>query len=122
MNDRINSKRPAKVITAYRTPYPKGFRISQNTTVTLTDRECEYPGWIWCRVIGNHAGWIPESYLQSTTDDQAILIRDYDSTELSVDQGAVVSVLWIERHWAWCRTADNAEGWLPMKTLDIENE
>ena len=107
----------SRVKEDYRSPYPDPLSLRVGEQVTIADKECEWPGWLWCTDGGGKSGWIPEAYIRRQ-DDTGVLIVDYDATELSAETGDRVEVLRRESGWAWCRRSDGTEGWLPLDVLE----
>ncbi|MFW9809283.1 MAG: SH3 domain-containing protein [Candidatus Thorarchaeota archaeon] len=81
-------------------------------------RETEYEGWLWCQNHVGTAAWVPETYLEKASDSgQYQFIKDYNSRELTIEEGQEVIVLDVESGWAWVRTTLGEEGWIPLETL-----
>jgi hypothetical protein len=75
-----------------------------------------WDGWLWCMSADGNNGWIPESWL-SLKGKKAILRRDYDATELSVNPGETINGELIESGWLWSTNAKNQSGWIPLRCL-----
>ena len=82
------------------------------------ERKTEWEGWLWCQNSSGVNGWVPKTYLESTTEsEQFQFLKDYNSRELTVDEGQEVIVLDEESGWAWVRTPLGDEGWIPLESL-----
>lgn len=44
-------------------------------------------------------------------------LRDYDSFELSVDIGEILTIKEAAASWAWVENPDGEEGWVPLENL-----
>lgn len=84
-------------------------------------RETTYPGWIWCTDEEGKGAWMPEAYL-SLGRETCRLVRDYESRELEVKEGAVVHVLEEESGWAWIEDEKDRKGWVPLDCLHSTHE
>ena len=98
--------------------YPNPLSVRAGETVTTGRQDTEWPGWTWCTAANGLCGWIPEGYLKRE-GIQAILLKDYRATELSVSEGDPVKVKEVESGWAWCVSANGEEGWLPQDHLSL---
>jgi hypothetical protein len=104
------------VIAPWSASYPYTFQVSAGESVNIIEREGEWAGWLWCV---NHAGtgaWVPESYLDIRSD-HAVLLHDYESTELDANVG---DILHLGKHvsgWVWCKDSEGREGWLPKNCI-----
>ena len=81
-------------------------------------RKTEYEGWLWCQNNAGVDAWVPETYLEKLSDSgQFQFLKDYNSRELTVNEGQEVIVLDEDSGWAWARTALGEEGWIPLENL-----
>ena len=83
----------------------------------LQRRETEWPGWIWCTNDSGKSAWVPENWVE-IEGDSCVMKRDYDSTELSVEAGEVLSVESEESGWAWATKEGRESGWVPLENLE----
>ena len=87
------------------------------------DRETEWEGWLWCRNSSGIHGWVPKTYLESTSESGHFqFLQDYNARELTIDEGQEVIVLDEESGWAWVRTTLGEEGWIPLENLQDLSE
>lgn len=82
-------------------------------------RETESPGWVWCTDDPGEAWWVPERWVE-IEGDSCVMKRHYNSAELAVDVGEVVTVELEESGWAWARKESGESGWVPLDELDTE--
>ena len=87
-----------KVIVEYESPFPDPLKIRNGDQVQLTEKESEWPGWIWCINKKGKEGWVPRSYLK-IQDNQATLLKDYDATELTAKVGENFVIMEEESGW-----------------------
>jgi hypothetical protein len=111
------AERPALVIKAYARAYANPIRAPRGTILTVTPRDSEWPGWLWCTTPDGTSGWVPDSFVRSN-GERAVLLRDYDATELTVNVGQLISMIEDVSGWSWCRTAENELGWIPNDCLN----
>jgi hypothetical protein len=74
----------------------------------------KWPEWLWCCAKDGTKGWVPEKYVR-VEGTSCVLLKDYDSTELTVNEGDKLFVQLEEGGWLWCRTAEDLEGWVPKE-------
>ena len=115
------AERRGTVRRAYESAYPAPFRGAAGDTLTLEDRETEYPGWFWAIHGSGAAGWVPDTLI-ARQGNQITLRADYDATELTVAVNEPLTVL--EQHGGWyrCRTSEAVEGWVPMENVALAAE
>jgi len=108
-----------RVVVAYTCAYPNPLRVKEGEMVTAERRDCEWPGWIWCRSEAGVEGWLPEEFL--TLNDQvgqAELKREVDATELTVAVGDELTLIDEVAGWIRCRAADGSVGWIPADNVE----
>lgn len=108
----------ARVIKAYQTQIDDPLILTAGEYLSATDRFSEYPGWIWCIHNSGKAGWVPSSYLDGKAN-RVMLLRDYDSTEFSVEPGQQYYVISREVGWLWCEDQQGIKGWIPEDNMEI---
>ena len=58
------------------------------------------------------------TYLEMTSAHEAVAIRDYDATELTIVKGECVDVLEEAGGWVHCRNATGVDGWVPSSKIE----
>ncbi len=107
-----------KVIESYNIAYTNPIKLSIGDLVKIVKWETnpDWLGWVFVTDKNDHKGWIYDKCLQ--IDNQtALIIKDYDATELTVTEGEFVTILNVEAGWAWARSANGSHGWVPLKNL-----
>lgn len=107
------------VVKEYKSQYTKPIRIFAGESVSVGKEYTENPewkGWIWCENKRGEKGWVLERVLKIDYDS-AIVIENYDATELSASEGEVVEGVRMEAGWVWCSKMSNETGWLPERNL-----
>jgi hypothetical protein len=79
-------------------------------------RPTEWDGWLYCESRAGVRGWVPEQWLR-LEGDQAVMVRDYDASELTVSEGDVVEGELVESGWLLARDAGGRRGWVPLVCL-----
>jgi hypothetical protein len=74
------------------------------------------PGWYWCKDNKGVESWIPEEYL-GISGEEGTITTDYDTGELTVEQGEVFEYVTEVKYWTLCRDQDR-EGWIPTENLE----
>lgn len=109
-------QKPVRVIQAHRSAFTDPLIARQGDQLSFERRETEWPGWIWCTAPSGKSGWVPKSWTE-LGPGFCTLKRDYAATELSVEEGATVTVELVESDWAWATTETGESGWLPLSHL-----
>ncbi|SYZ73438.1 conserved hypothetical protein [Candidatus Zixiibacteriota bacterium] len=102
----------------YKAAYPDPLIAFEGDTLLIGKEDTEYPGWIWCKNFCGKSGWVPKNYI-SINHNRAILLRDYDATELSVSTGERLIILKEESGWYWCRNKNDQKGWVPRRNISV---
>ena len=106
-----------KVIKPHKASFSYSVIFASGDKVRIEYKETDSVDWKWCVSKEEAGAWIPESYLD-IDGMNAILRFDYDSTELTVEEGNDLICEKIESGWAWCSRPDES-GWVPVEYLDI---
>jgi hypothetical protein len=77
------------------------------------DRPSLYNGWTWCQASIGKSGWIPKNWLEFD-GDTCRLLKDYDSTELTVKPGDELQEILTESGWLYAVLQDGRRGWVPL--------
>ena len=71
--------------------------------------------WLAC-VIDGHKTFIPDIFVSD-----GVLNRDYNPTEIAVEKGQTITLLYIVFEWLYVKDENGNEGWLPAnKAVSIE--
>ena len=73
--------------------------------------------WVWGVNERQQEGWIPINILE-INDDEAITLKDYDATEMTIGIGETVHILEENSGWYWCENATGELGWIPVTCFD----
>ncbi len=87
----------------------------------IGDKDSEWEGWIWCTNSEGESRWVPEAFIERR-GKYCLALRNYESTELSVQEGDILQINEVESGWAWCKNADGHSGWVPIASLDVYEE
>jgi hypothetical protein len=97
-------------------PNPVRFRAGDAIAVGHHDRL--WTAYVWGTDQAGRAGWVPDDYLKPTGAHEAVALRDYDATELTVGAGEFLDVLDEAGGWYLCRTATGHSGWVPGNAVE----
>jgi uncharacterized protein YgiM (DUF1202 family) len=107
-----------KVIKNHKSEFHVPMVAKKGEIVEGQERETEWKGWLWCRNSSGVHGWVPKTYLESSSKTGNFqFLKDYNARELTVNEGQEVIVLDEESGWAWVRTPLGDEGWIPLENL-----
>ena len=80
-------------------------------------RDRQWTTYVWVTDERGHAGWVPDTYLAMTGSREALAIRDYDGTDLTIVEGDIVEFLEEAGGWSLCRNDNGVEGWVPNEKI-----
>lgn len=116
----MNAKRFPKQAVAVRSYHP-----SRTTVLTARAgdvlrplrRDAEWPGWVWCADEAGMEAWVPERWLRYS-GGKAVLIKDYNSSELALQPGQPMTVLIEESGWVLAALPNGDTGWAPADCVE----
>ena len=115
--------RTAKVIKKHSSEFVTPLVMKTDEILEGEKRETEWEGWIYCRNTAGIFGWVPEPFLKKLPEaKEYVALRDYNAFELPVEVGQDLVILEEVSSWAWVRTTDYQEGWVPLENLDEASE
>ncbi len=105
------------VTTSHEPPSRAPLRLAAGEVVSVEPRESEWPAFAYV-LAGHGEGWVPRRHL-SAAGGPATVLEPYDTTELAVEIGQVLTVVATddESGWLWCRDDGDREGWVPLRSL-----
>jgi uncharacterized protein YgiM (DUF1202 family) len=107
-----------RVIKTYQTSFPDPLILKAGDKLDLSDRQSDWPGWIWCTTLVGKSGWVPTAYVEPM-GQLGLARRDYDATELSAKTGEELTVSHEESGWLWCTNRQGRSGWIPVENVEI---
>ncbi len=110
--------KPRVVLENHDASYADPIEVAKGAFLSLTGREDIWDGhrWLWAVADDGREGWVPDDLI-TQTDDGLVASRDFSAVELTCSAGDAVDIVWETHGWAWCRTDDGGEGWLPLRNL-----
>jgi hypothetical protein len=102
-----------RVVESHVTSYSDTVHFRIGDVLGVGHHNQQWKSYVWCMDQGGHAGWVPDFYIEMTAEHEAIALRDYDATELTVGRGEELDVLDEAGGWLLCRTSNGLEGWIP---------
>lgn len=107
-----------RVVTSYLSSAPEPVRFRTGEAVVVGRHDQQWTSYVWGTDQAGRAGWVPEEYLRMTGPAEAVALRDYDATELTVAQGERLEVLDEAGGWLFCRTVAGLTGWVPSDHVE----
>ena len=105
------------VLKSY-TPEPgQAVKLGVGDPVRVGEESSAYPGWVRITTPNGSKTWAPEAYVRGVHGGVGMMLVEYDATELAVKERERVTVLLEYKGWAWIRTDDRREGWIPLNVL-----
>ncbi len=105
--------RHVRVTATYVSSTTDPVRFRAGEVVAVGRRDQQWTSYVWGTDQAGRAGWVPEEYLETTAAGEAVALRDYDATELTVGHGEHLDVLDEAGGWLLCRTDAGIVGWVP---------
>jgi hypothetical protein len=110
------------VMRAYAAAYPTplvvraGERLNYDSADKANSERSKnkWPEWLWCTGGNGIQAWVPEDYVR-VEKNSCVLLKDYDSTELTVSEGDTLLAHFEVGGWLWCSTSGGLEGWVPKE-------
>jgi uncharacterized protein YgiM (DUF1202 family) len=112
----MDRQRTCRVIAAYESAYVDPVVFSAGEELTISERESEWAGWVWCTSQAGQSRWVPEKHVERRGDSY-VMLRDYEATELSVSVGEVLATGEEESGWIWCTNQAGQSGWVPVDNV-----
>ncbi len=105
---------------SHRSPSRPPIVVSPGDDVAVGNRDDEWPAFVLVTSPSGAQGWVPERFLELTGDGRANPLRVYDTTELEVDPGAMLTVLEpdLGSGWLWCSDEQGRRGWVPVRSVE----
>ena len=107
----------ARVVVAHRAPDRPALRLDAGDAVALGERDGEWPQFVWT-VAGGVGGWVPAALFDGERG-AAVAREAYDTTELDVDPGQIVTLHRELAEWWWVEDTRGARGWVPARALQV---
>lgn len=116
-------RKTVQVRGAHRRPERAPIQVRAGEDVQVLRRDDEWPAFVLIQTARRGSGWVPSRYL-SAAEGTARVIHDYDTTELDVDPGDMLTLLERddESGWHWCEDAGGRRGWVPVRALTFVGE
>lgn len=110
---------PGIVRAPHTATYEFPIRLRSGDRVRMVVRDDEYPDYWWCVSMESGAeGWVPQSVLEQSDDENATAIADYTAAELTVQPGDSVIVHAEGGGWLWCENESGDYGWIPAECVE----
>ncbi|MFC5577062.1 SH3 domain-containing protein [Lysobacter niabensis] len=108
----------ALVIATHRAPDRPSIRVEHGDTVTLGERDADWPQFVWTDLATGLGGWVP-AILFDRDSGEATALRSYDTHELDADQGERIALHHELADWWWAENNHGTCGWIPARVLRI---
>lgn len=74
---------------------------------------------VWVTDQNGHAGWVPETCLEMTSEHVAVATCDFDATDLTIVKDEIVDILEEAGESTHCRNAHGTAGWVPSEMVEL---
>jgi tricorn protease-like protein len=111
------SSHKMRVTEARPRDHVRNLSVHAGDMVGVGHRNQQFPEMRWCTPERGHSGWMAVSYFEYTSDNEAIVTRDYDASQLTVFEDEDLEVLDEVGDWLLCRNASGIQGWVPRRIL-----
>ena len=110
--------RRARVIAAHRAPDRPPIRVAAGDSVTLGERDSDWPQFVWTTLAQGLGGWIP-AVLFDRDIGEATALSDYDTRELDTAIGEILILHHHQEDWWWAENANGDSGWIPARAIEV---
>jgi len=106
-----------RATSSHSVPDRPPIQVMRGQRVQAGQRDTEWPEFVFVIADGG-AGWVPGRFLD-TSSDPALVLADYDTTELATTAGEALTLVEGDDRsgWAWLRNEAGQEGWVPLRTV-----
>jgi hypothetical protein len=108
----------AQVIAMHRAPDRPAIRVEPGDSVTLGERDNEWPQFVWTDLAIGLGGWVP-AMLFDRDSGPATALQSYDTRELDADDGERLILHHELAAWWWAENNHGTCGWIPARVLRI---
>ncbi|MFX1496597.1 MAG: SH3 domain-containing protein [Promethearchaeota archaeon] len=110
-------KKDCRVVKNHTASFSVPLILKKGEKLRLETKDSEWPGWIWVINKSKKSGWVPKSYLK-IHGNNAIMLKDYDATELTVSIGEEFLIELEESGWIWVTSENGKSGWIPLENIE----
>jgi hypothetical protein len=110
--------RRVRVSTSCTREQVQEIRVRAGDSLSVGHRNQQHPAFVWCATEDGHHGWVPEDYIELGTGRDAVTLRDYDSTHLTVSEDETLDVIEQVGDYLLCRNAAGVTGWVPESCVE----
>lgn len=108
----------ARVIVAHHLPEREPIRVAKGDTVTLGERDSDWPQFVWTTLAQGLGGWIPAALFDREAGE-AVAQEDYDTRELSAEAGEILTLHREQVDWWWAENVRGEQGWIPARCIEV---
>ena len=110
--------RRARVVVSHRAPDRPAIQVARGETVTLGDRDRDWPQFVWTTIAEGHGGWMPAAIFDAD-HGSATAMSDYDTRELDADSDEILVLHYELAQWWWAENSKGLQGWIPARALEF---
>ena len=108
----------ARVIAEHRSPDRPAIRVAAGDSVTLGERDSDWPQFVWTTLAQGLGGWIPAALFDREAGE-AVAQEDYDTRELSAEAGEILTLHREQAGWWWAESVHGEQGWIPSRCIEV---
>ena len=106
-----------RVVKPHEASFNYSVSFKKGDTVKVDHEDPEMPGWYWCENDKGVWSWVPEEYMV-IKGRLATITHEYDTAELTVEEGELLESVTAVHLWTLCRNRDRKQGWVPTANLE----
>jgi hypothetical protein len=110
--------RRVRVATSCTRQQVQEIRIVAGDSLAVGHRNQQHPAFVWCATEDGHHGWVPEESIEIVQGRDAVALRDYDSTHLTVSEDETLDVIEQVDDYLLCRNTAGVTGWVPESCVE----
>jgi hypothetical protein len=106
-----------RAVKSHEIPGRPPIQVAAGQSVRVGEQDTTWPAFVFVTIPGG-SGWVPARHID-TGAEPAVMLADYDTTELPTTAGELLTVLAVDEpsRWSWVRNGAGREGWVPNDTI-----
>ena len=110
----------ARVVRLHRSSPRPPLVVAPGDDLAVGERDDDWPAFVLVTNTSGAQGWVPSRFLELDGDGRATPVRAYNTAELEVDPGQLLTVLEpdLGSGWLWSRDEAGREGWVPARCVE----
>jgi hypothetical protein len=116
----LGEGRTVRVTESHRSSARPPIVVGPGDDLVVGVRDDQWPAFVLVTTRTGAEGWVPSRFIERTADGGSTPNRGYDTSELEVDPGDLLTIEEpdLGSGWLWCRDATGSQGWVPARCVE----